>query len=100
MAADAVTAARPGARNENTEHYLKRLSDLETIANSFEGVHSSYAIQAGRELRVLVEPKDVSDDEAVRLARDISGKIEHDVQFPGQIKVTVIRETRSIDYAR
>lgn len=100
MAADAITAARPGARNENTHQYLKRLGDLEAIANQFEGVSRSYAIQAGRELRVLVEPSVISDDQALRLARDISGRIEKEVQFPGQVKVTVIRETRSVEYAR
>lgn len=100
MAADAVTAARPGARNENTQLYLKRLSDLEEIANGFSGVKSSYAIQAGRELRVLVDPGDVTDEEALTLAQDISRKIEQDVEFPGQVKVTVIRETRSTEYAR
>jgi ribonuclease Y len=100
MAADAVTAARPGARNENTQHYLKRLGDLEEIANSFSGVKNSYAIQAGRELRVLVDSGEVTDDEAMNLARQISGRIEKEVQFPGQVKVTVIRETRSIEYAR
>jgi len=100
MAADAITAARPGARNENTQQYLKRLGDLEAIANQFEGVTRSYAIQAGRELRVLVEPTQITDDEALRLARDISGRIEKEVQFPGQVKVTVIRETRSVEYAR
>jgi len=100
MAADAITAARPGARNENTQQYLKRLGDLEAIANQFEGVTRSYAIQAGRELRVLVEPGQISDDQALRLARDISGRIEKEVQFPGQVKVTVIRETRSVEYAR
>lgn len=100
MAADAVTAARPGARNEKTEHYLTRLSNLEEIATSFPGVKSSYAVQAGKELRVLVEPSDVSDDEAILLARNISERIEQDVHFPGQVKVTVIRETRSVEYAR
>lgn len=100
MAADAVTAARPGARNENTKLYLERLGDLEAIATSFPGVKSSYAIQAGRELRVLVDPGDISDEEAMALARDISGRIEKEVQFPGQVKVTVIRETRSVEYAR
>jgi ribonuclease Y len=100
MAADAITAARPGARNENTHQYLKRLGDIEEIANSFAGVSRSYAIQAGRELRVLVEPGDVSDEALTTLARDISGRIEKEVQFPGQVKVTVIRETRSIEYAR
>lgn len=100
MAADAITAARPGARNENTHQYLKRLGDLEDIANSFEGVTRSYAIQAGRELRVLVEPQVINDEQALRLARDISARIESQVNFPGQVKVTVIRETRSIEYAR
>jgi ribonuclease Y len=100
MAADAVTAARPGARNENTHQYLKRLEDLEEIANSFDGVSRSYAIQAGRELRVLVEPGEVTDEKAMDLARQISGRIEHEMNFPGQVKVTVIRETRSIEYAR
>lgn len=100
MAADAITAARPGARNENTHQFLKRLGDLEAIANSFEGVARSYAIQAGRELRVLVEPAHIDDDNALRLAREISGRIEREVQFPGQVKVTVIRESRSVEYAR
>ncbi|MEX2607104.1 MAG: ribonuclease Y, partial [Kiritimatiellia bacterium] len=99
-AADAITAARPGARNENTHQYLKRLGDIEEIANGFPGVTRSYAIQAGRELRVLVEPGDVDDEQLTTLARDISGRIEKEVQFPGQVKVTVIRETRSVEYAR
>lgn len=100
MAADAITAARPGARNENTHQYLKRLGDLEAIANECAGVSRSYAIQAGRELRVLVEPGVVSEDEAITLARRIGERIEKELQFPGQIKITVIRETRSIEYAR
>ncbi len=100
MAADAITAARPGARNENTHQYLKRLGDLEAIANRFEGVARSYAIQAGRELRVLVEPGRIDDVRALELAREISGRIEKEIQFPGQVKVTVIRETRSVEYAR
>jgi ribonuclease Y len=100
MAADAITAARPGARNENTQQYLKRLGDLEAIANSYSGVARSYAIQAGRELRVLVEPTAIDDARAMELARDISGRIEKELQFPGQVKVTVIRESRSIEYAR
>jgi ribonuclease Y len=100
MAADAVTAARPGARNENTHQYLKRLGDLEDIANSFEGVSRCYAIQAGRELRVLVEPHEVTEEHAMELARKISSRIESEMNFPGQVKITVIRETRSIEYAR
>ncbi|MDF3128403.1 ribonuclease Y [Kiritimatiellaeota bacterium B1221] len=100
MAADAITAARPGARNENTHQYLKRLEDLEEIANASPGVTRSYAIQAGRELRVLVQPEEVSDEDALHLARKISARIEKEVQFPGQVKVTVIRETRSVEYAR
>lgn len=100
MAADAITAARPGARNENTHLYLKRLGDLEAIANACEGVSRSYAIQAGRELRVLVEPNAISDEQALTLARQISIRIEKELHFPGQVKVTVIRETRSIEYAR
>jgi ribonuclease Y len=100
MAADAVTAARPGARNENTQQYLQRLGDLEEIANRHDGVSQSYAIQAGRELRVLVKPETVSDERAMELAREISKEIGEAVHFPGQVKVTVIRETRSVDYAR
>lgn len=100
MAADAITAARPGARNENTQQYLKRLGDLEDIANACEGVQRSYAIQAGRELRVLVQPDEVTDEGALNLARQISKRIEKELQFPGQVKVTVIRETRSVEYAR
>ena len=100
MAADAITAARPGARNENTHQYLKRLGDLEAIANSFKGVSRTYAIQAGRELRVIVEPEVIDDNEAMNLAREISARLEKEVQFPGQVKVTVIRETRSVEYAR
>lgn len=99
-AADAITAARPGARNENTHQYLKRLGDLEAIANGFEGVSRTYAIQAGRELRVIVEPEVINDDQAMELAREISARLEKEVQFPGQVKVTVIRETRSVEYAR
>ena len=99
-AADAMTAARPGARSETTDIYLQRLEKLEKIANSFRGVQKSYPIQAGREIRVLVEPRAIDDDEAMQMARNISMQIEHDMEYPGQIKVTVIRETRCVEYAR
>jgi ribonucrease Y len=99
-AADAITAARPGARMENTQHYLDRLGDLEEIANSFDGVKSTYAIMAGRELRVIVEPAEVDDVEAMQLARSISARIQERMDFPGQIKVVVIRESRCVEYAR
>ncbi|MCF7838984.1 MAG: ribonuclease Y [Candidatus Marinimicrobia bacterium] len=99
-AADALTAARPGARAETTEFYLKRLEQLEKIAAGFDGVEKSYAIFAGRELRVFVKPRDVDDNAALHLARDLSKRVEQDMQYPGQIKVTVIRETRCVEYAR
>lgn len=100
MAADAISAARPGARRENLESYIKRLENLEEIAQSFNGVESSYAIQAGREVRILVKPDQVSDDELVLLAHEISQKIENQLDYPGQIKVNVVRESRAIDYAK
>ncbi len=99
-AADAISSSRLGARSETTEIYLKRLENLERIANSFEGVTKSYAIQAGREVRVLVEPDTIDDNDAMVLARNVSKKIESDLQYPGQIRVTVVRETRCVEYAR
>jgi ribonuclease Y len=99
QAADALSGARPGARKELLENYIKRLEDLENIAKSFNGVANTYAIQAGRELRVIVESGIISDEEATLLSRDIAKKIEESLTFPGQIKVTVIRETRAVEYA-
>ncbi len=100
QAADAISAARPGARRETLELYIKRLETLERIANSFEGVEQSFAIQAGREVRILVKPEDVSESEIVNMARNIGNRIEQELDYPGQIKVNVIRETRAIEYAK
>ena len=100
QAADAISAARPGARRENLENYIKRLEQLETIAGSFKGVEKAYAIQAGREIRVMVKPEEVSEDEMVLLARDLAKKIEEEMEYPGQIKVNVLRETKAIEYAK
>jgi len=98
--ADAISGARPGARREDMEQYIKRLRALEDIANSFKGVSQSYAIQAGREVRIIVRPDDIDDLDALRIARDVAKKIEDNMQYPGQIKVTVIRETRAVDFAK
>ena len=99
-AADALSAARPGARRETLESYIKRLQKLEEIANTTQGVENSYAIQAGREIRIIAKPDEVGDDSIALLARDISKKIESELEYPGQIKVNVVRETRAIDYAK
>ena len=100
QAADAISAARPGARRENIQNYIKRLEQLEAISTSFEGVEKSFAIQAGREVRIMVKPEMVSDDQMVILARDISKKIEEELEYPGQIKVHIIRESRAFGYAK
>lgn len=100
QAADSISASRPGARRETLHMYLKRLEQLEEIANSFDGIESSYAIQAGRELRLIVNPDKISDDKATILSREVVKEIEEKMQYPGQIKVTVVRETRSVDYAK
>ena len=99
-AADALSSARPGARNESMENYIKRLRDLENIATSFDGVKSSYALQAGREIRIVVQPNKISDDEVTILAHKVREKIENNLDYPGNIKVTVIRELRAVDYAK
>ena len=100
QAADAISAARPGARRENLENYIKRLEQLETITGSYPGVDKAYAIQAGREVRVMVRPEQVSEDQMVILARDLAKKIEEEMEYPGQIKVHVLRETKVIEYAK
>jgi ribonuclease Y len=100
QAADAISASRPGARRESLESYVKRLEKLEEIANSFAGVEKTYALQAGREVRIMVEPEQVSDNEAAVLARDVTKRIENEMEYPGQIKVTVLREKRIVEYAK
>ena len=100
QAADTISAARPGARRENIENYVKRLEKLEELTSAFPGVESSFAIQAGREIRILVKPDEVSEDEMILLARDIAKKIESEMEYPGQIKVNLLRETRAVEYAK
>jgi len=100
QAADAISGARPGARRETLEAYVKRLEQLEEIANSFDGVEKSFAVQAGREIRIIVKPEVVSEEATVFLAKDIAKRIETDMVYPGQIKVNVVRETRKVEYAK
>ena len=100
QAADAISASRPGARRETLEAYIKRLEKLEEIANSFDGVEKSFAIQAGREVRLMVKPEKVSEAEMIVMARDVAKRVESEMEYPGQIKVNVIRETRAIEYAK
>ena len=100
QAADAISGARPGARRESLENYIKRLQDLEAIANGFKGVDKSFAVQAGREVRIIVKPDQISDSEAMFMAKEIASKIESEMQYPGQIKVNVIRESRFTETAK
>jgi ribonuclease Y len=97
---DAISGSRPGARKDSIEQYIKRLEELESISNSFKGVEKSYALSAGREIRIFVNPTERNDIEAKKLARDIALRIENELKYPGEIKVTVIRENRVIDFAR
>ena len=100
QAADAVSAARPGARRENVENYIRRLQKLEELTGSYPGVEKAFAIQAGREVRIMVKPEEVTEDNMILLARDIAKKIEAELEYPGQIKINVIRETKAVEYAK
>ena len=100
QACDAISGARPGARRDSVENYLKRLQELEAIASSFKGVEKSYALQAGREIRIFVTPSQVTDFEAKNIARNIALRVENELKYPGEIKVVVIRESRTIEFAR
>ncbi len=100
QAADAISAARPGARSENYENYIKRLEKLEEICTSFDGVEKSYAIQAGREVRIMIQPEKINDEKMVIVAREIAKKIENEMNYPGQIKINLIRESRVVEFAR
>ena len=98
--ADAISASRPGARKDTLENYLKRIGELESLASSFEGVEKAYAIQAGREIRVFVKPENIDDTASQKLAKDIANRIEEELHYPGEIKVTLVRENRFVEYAR
>jgi ribonuclease Y len=98
--ADSLSGGRPGARRESLDHYIKRMEALESVAREFKGVDKAFAIQAGREIRIIVKPEEIDDLDSMRLARDVSRKIEETLEYPGQVKVTVVRETRATEYAR
>ena len=100
QAADAISAARPGARSENYENYIKRLQKLEEICTSYDGVEKSFAIQAGREVRIMIQPEKINDEQMVLVAREIAKRIEDEMNYPGQIKVNLIRESRAVEYAK
>ena len=100
QAADAISAARPGARRENVENYIKRLEKLEALTGNYPGVEKAYAIQAGREVRIMVKPEEVSEDNMILMARDLAKKIENELEYPGQIKLNLIRETKAVEYAK